>query len=279
MAAEPTGSERFACARKNSSMIRKFMFAGCLLFVVGCDKGMHVDDDLLPTKRRVAGVEATDNFQLPDVAYWVEAGGGYFDDHGVRDPNAPNMLLSQWSPNAPEEEPLLPATAKALQDDAAPAIDLHDVRLTPELRSQLSNLQHLQWLNVSLGVNGSDLGWLGGIAGLRGLTLTHANLENADFEGLKKAKSLQFLNLSNSTFTESDFMSFPRLEKLETLILSGKHISDECLVQIAKLRLPMLRSLCVEFGSITDTGMRSLCSNQLLRSDNLCVMPRIRKLE
>ena len=169
-------------------------------------------------------------------------------------------MLSQWNlANAPEEVPLHPATAKALNDGIAIAIDVHNVKLTPELQAVLSKQERLQWLSISLGLNAKDLGWLGSMKSLRGLALRHAKLEGAAFEDLKMASGLQFLTLSRSTSADTDFAAFPRFERLETLCLSGKHINDKCMVHLANLRLPMLRSLTVEYASVTDEGMHSLC--------------------
>lgn len=235
-------------------MFGKTLVVVFLLFSIGCgevsrDVDQPVDD-------------APDTVQLPNVAQWVKNGGGHFQDFGVADSSAPSKLLFNWktvSPPDARKSALEPDTAQALHNDSALAIDLYDVQLTEELRSQLSRLHRVQWLRLSAGITNEDLSWIGGMKQLRGLALTRAKLTGANFQNLAKVESLEYLTLSGAEFSDVEFGTLPRLKKLETLCLAGRSINDACLTHLAKIRIPSLRSLNLEFSSVTEEGLRQFC--------------------
>lgn len=242
-------------------MFGKTLVVVLLLFSIGCGEvSRDVDQPIASAPEKIF---SPDNFQLPNVAQWVKDGGGHFEDYGVRDATAPNMLLNRWiNSNPPEylrQSQVNLETAQALREDTALAIDLHDVVLTEELRAQLALLHRVQWLRLSLGINSEDLRWIGSLKQLRGLALTHVKLAGADFQHLAAAKSLQYLTLTNSEFTDSEFGSLPRLARLERLCLSGRQINDACVKHLAEVHLPSLRSLTLEFSSVTNEGLRRFC--------------------
>lgn len=245
-------------------MFSKTLMVLPLLLSIGCGEVAREVEQRSDT--------ASENPQLPDVDQWIKDGGGGFEGFGVRDSNAPNMLLHFWNnSNAPPEtpSPLNPETAQALRDDTALVIDLHKVSLNEELREQLPRLQRVQWLRLSAGVSGEDVNWIGNLKQLRGLSLSHARLVGADFESLGNAESLMYLTLRYSEFTDSEFKTLPRLEKLQTLMLEGRNINDACLKHLAEVRLPSLRTLSIALSSVTDEGMRQLCEVYDLEVMNL----------
>lgn len=238
--------------------IRTLMLA-VVLVSGGCGNG--ASDDASDS------VSQNENFQLPDVSHYIQAGKGdhgedVFARFGVRDEGVPNMLLNSWlSQNAPEPSlsSMHDETVRAMRDDSAIAIDLHDVPLTPDLRSQIEDLKRVEWLSISAGVTGADFRWLGNIINLRGLAVTNANLKGSDLRHLQRLKSLQWLTFSWSEMTESDFATLPYLSRLQTLWLEGNHVTDAYLKHLAKLRLPSLKTIGLYYTSATDAGMHDLC--------------------
>jgi hypothetical protein len=174
------------------------------------------------------------------------------------------MKLNYWlNHNPPDPESPLSVihaeTAKALRNDTARMIDLHDVRLTDELRSQLAGLRQVHWLRLSAGVTSADLAWPGRMRQIRGLGLTHVDLTEGDFQALAAINSLQWLTLAQAKMSPKDFSTLPRLEKLQTLWLSGHQVTDAYLEHLAEIKLPSLLSLGLYYTSVTDAGMKRLC--------------------
>jgi hypothetical protein len=196
------------------------------------------------------------------MRYGRDGGKDHFVLFGVRDAAAPNMLLNLWLyQNLPDptRSGLGESVAKAIRDDSAVAIDLHDVRLTDELRARLPQLQRLEWLSISAGVTGKDIEWLGRMPRLRGLAMTHADLSHADFRHLRTEDSLQWLTLACSKMAESDFATLPCLDRLELLWFYGQQVTDANLEHLARIHLPSLRSLGLYATSVTDRGIDTLC--------------------
>lgn len=265
-------------------MLGRTILLVLLAFTGGCDQFSHT-----PSPVRAPSVQPTDessqlsvapspvstpsveppgdNLQLPDMSDWMDAAKVSGQDalvvYGVRDPTAPNMLLNYWLLHAKPPDPVCamihPETTRALQKDAALIVDLHDVPLTEELRSQLAGLREVCWLRLSAGVTAADLRWLGPMSQLRGISLTHADLTNGDFRSLASIESLQWLALARSQMSATDFCTLPRLDKLQTLWLSGNHVTDAYLDHLAELRLPSLRTLGLNNTSVTDDGIHELC--------------------
>lgn len=247
------------------------MTLAALVLIAGCDQrsrdGARTASvaSANPQPASTAGDGGGDNSDIAEImGVKREDVDDPFALFGVRDATAPNMLLNRWlyqNPPDPTGLSLPESVANAICDDTAESIDLHNVRLTDELRVRLSQLQRLHWLSVSVGVTGKDIEWLGRIPHLRGLAMTHADLTQADFSHMRTIGSLQWLTLARSTMTEADFATLPCLERLELLWLDGPQVTDAYLDHLAKIRLPSLRTLGLYATSVTNRGMETLCHN------------------
>ncbi|MCU0872965.1 MAG: hypothetical protein MUE50_11555 [Pirellulaceae bacterium] len=257
-------------------MRQKAAFVLAVTVVLGCGRPSSAPSPVTNTGKQLAASEQGPedskwivDCQIPDVSEVIrrgtdDSGKDVFAIFGVRDPTAPNMNLNYWlNHNPPDPKSPLSVlhteTLTALRNDTARMIDLHDVPLTAELRSQLAGLRQVHWLRLSAGVTSADLTWLGRMRQLRGLALTHADLTNGDFQALVTIDSLQWLTLAQTKMSPKDFSTLPRLDKLQTLWLAGPQVTDAYLEHLAETRLSSLLSLGLYYTSVTDAGMKRLC--------------------
>jgi hypothetical protein len=110
-----------------------------------------------------------------------------------------------------------------------------------------------------------DLAWMGNLTQLRGLSLKCCDLRGADFGHLSQLQSLQWLSLSDSDMSADDFATFPKLNALHGIELSGTAVTDEWMSILGSLDLPSLGSVVLYHTSVTDEGMKELCSSYNLK--------------
>ena len=156
-------------------------------------------------------------------------------------------------------EPTLTADLERRIEDGYEFLDVSSVVLTDALRRQLSLLDKVRWLRLSMNATAADLQWIGTLTQLRGLSLAGAKIKGADFSQLRDLQSLQLLDLSNTHISVQDFQSFPRLNQLQALLLAGRAVNDEYVMHLVQLRLPSLDRLSLSDTHITDVGLAQLC--------------------
>jgi len=195
-----------------------------------------------------------------------------YEKWGVREPAAPNYLLSEWirpGTDNPSLSVLSPRLEAALKNDTREVLDVQEIRITEPIRMQLSRLRRVQWLRLSTETTAHDLSWIGALPQLRGLSLRGANLEGADFRNFAALQSLQWLDLAWADMSADDFATLPRLAKLQTLFLAGKNVDDQHLLHLAQLRLPALATLSLEATSVSDAGVAPFCARYNLDCFNV----------
>jgi hypothetical protein len=181
---------------------------------------------------------------------------------GVRDDQAPNALLVRWArPDIPRPTRRgLPAFLRErFARDTISVADLHEYVLAEDDWELLGDVEGIEWLRVPTTTVAQDIDKIGRMAKLRGLSLKGAALLGSDLSPIAGLADLEWLDLSLTAMTTESFTSLGRLEKLETLYLDGAGTDDEWVRHISDLALPRLRSLSLQYSSISDVALRDLC--------------------
>ena len=84
-------------------------------------------------------------------------------------------------------------------------------------RAAICDAPELQWLCRNGRATSTDLRWVSLLHELRGLSLSHASLEQADLSLFGKLQNLQWLNLSFARLPPAELSSLPTISDLEVL--------------------------------------------------------------
>ena len=178
---------------------------------------------------------------------------------GVSDPEAPNEKLLGWLGHLdPEDTELEPVTidlaaVESLRNGAV-IFDCGPYIFDDRLSNAIKNAPNLKWLRAGRKTTSAELVWICQLNRLRGLSLKHAELSDADLSQLKKLSGLKWLVLSGASLPLNS--SLPKLPNLESLHMRYCDIGDSYVPTIGQF--PQLRCLSMADTNVSDIGIKRL---------------------
>jgi hypothetical protein len=178
---------------------------------------------------------------------------------GVSSTDAPNAILLGWLGHLdPEDRELEPvaidlAAIESLQNGAS-VFDCGPYIFDERLRGALESAPDLKWLRTGSKTSSADLVWICQLNGLRGLSLKHAELSDADLSQLEKLVGLKWLVLSGASLPPKS--SLPKLPNLESLHMRYCDIDDSYVPTIGQY--PRLRAVSMADTNVSDAGIKQL---------------------
>lgn len=138
-------------------------------------------------------------------------------------------------------------------------VDLTGARLTTDMRSDLSHLDRLKWINMPLQIEPADVKWLSRQNGVVGIGLCGSKMDKAGFSELGALSNLQWIILSELECSEASIKTWPRLPEIREVHLDRNRLAEKWLEHLCELRLSRLERMFLADTTIGDGAIRVLC--------------------
>ncbi len=138
-------------------------------------------------------------------------------------------------------------------------LNLGRTQVTPESLSGLSDMDELQWLDLTgIQANDEQLSWVTNNRNLRQLTVENTLVTDNFVKSLVPLRRLEELDLSGTQITDGCLRDVGRLTNLKVLYLTNTQVSDQGLVLLRGLK--NLELLEVSNTQVSDAALKDLKS-------------------